>query len=704
MLLRGLRAHLLPSSATLALAFVVGAGAVAVAGASRVGHTPGAVAAMLALYGAVALAEQSARSTVERSHDIALARMRGMTGARLVGFASAPLLAVTLAGITLGSVVGVWLAGRIADGWHTPYSLRTPEVVLALALLLGAWVTVVLVAEAVVRRPLNDALSVTPRRRPASWLTAFLEILVLATAVLAVYEAHRGGHGWVPVIAPALVALAAGQVVAWLLALTPRIGRRLGVELTTRRLRRDPDPGSVVRILVAAAVLLAVTLTGGAAAAAWRDDSGHLRAGGPVVVPFRDALRAYAATLDADPHGRWLMAATSVDDLDPGHRRAYVDAARWPTVVGDYFSGTTAAGATAHMAELAAQPGPVLLRGSTVTTEVSGLAPGRSAVVALDYVSDAGNPRTQRWPVAHDGATKAPLKLCAVGCSLLTLTVQGGDVDLDHVTVGSTDLLTRPVTHRGAGPTPAVALGDSAQRALTTPGVRLGSTVDGIDGSRPAVDVLGGVEALPFVGRYGALLDLPRVLRGAVGTIPAARAVVVARSDTPASVLARLHHDGGGRATSYDSVARALASTPEARADRLALLVAIGVALVALTHLVAWLSAQVGRRRAEVAGLRAAGLPATAVRRAYLVEAGVVAGVVLVAAAIAAGTTTTTLLRPMKLVGGWAEAPPVDLGLRPWTLAVVVLGVAVVTAVSCAVVFTRFGRGARPAALRAAEG
>ena len=58
MLLRSIRAHLLTSCATLLLAFVVSAGAVGVAGAARVGHTPGAVAAMLALYGAVALAEQ----------------------------------------------------------------------------------------------------------------------------------------------------------------------------------------------------------------------------------------------------------------------------------------------------------------------------------------------------------------------------------------------------------------------------------------------------------------------------------------------------------------------------------------------------------------------------------------------------------------------------------------------------------------------
>ena len=74
MLLRNIRAHLVASCATLVLAFAVAAGAVAVDGASRSGHTPAAVAAMLALYGAVALAEQTARSTVDRIHDVALAR------------------------------------------------------------------------------------------------------------------------------------------------------------------------------------------------------------------------------------------------------------------------------------------------------------------------------------------------------------------------------------------------------------------------------------------------------------------------------------------------------------------------------------------------------------------------------------------------------------------------------------------------------
>ena len=224
MLLRSIRARLLPSLATLALAFVVAAGAVGVVGASRVGETPGAVAAMLALYGAVALAEQAARSVVDRSHDIALARLRGMHGARLVLFAAGPLLTVSLTGIAAGSAVGTLLAGRIADGWGVAYSLGSREVLVAVGVLVGAWVTIALVSGAVIRRPLSDSLSVHPHRHASSWITTFLELLLVTAAVLAVYEAHRSETSWVPTLAPALVALGAGQLVMWALAWTPATG------------------------------------------------------------------------------------------------------------------------------------------------------------------------------------------------------------------------------------------------------------------------------------------------------------------------------------------------------------------------------------------------------------------------------------------------------------------------------------------------
>ena len=663
MLLRGIRSHLVASCATLVLAFVVSAGAVGVVGASRAGDTPAAVAAMLALYGVVALAEQAARATFDRIHDVALARLRGMTGLRLVGFAAGPLLAVSLVGVVAGSTVGVLLAGRIADGWHASYSTGAREILVGVGLLLVSWATVALVAGSVIRRPLGDALSTHPRRRTGSWLTTFLEILVVAAAVLAVYEAHRRGRGWVPIVAPALVALAAGQVVAWLLLLVPRFGRRLGPALTSRRLRRDPDPASVVRILVAATVLLAVTLTGGWAAAAWRDDAARLRSGGPLVVPFTEgAVRAYAATQDADPQGRWLMAAVPIDDLRPDHRRVFVDAARWQAVVGDFMDGTSLTSATPALVALARQPDPVMLRGTTLRVDVAGFDRGGAAsgrgTVTIGYVGDPGYLVSSRVTVTKDGEVTGVLHRCAVGCSLRTLTVSGApSFEVRRVVAGSTDVLTDPVRYDGTGPDPVIAFTETAhpapglaQQALTTSGIALRATVPGLDGSDPGVRVVGRVGAVPFLGREGALLDLARVLRGAVGTVAAGHAVVVARADTPAPVLARLNRDGGGRATTYLSTRAALDATPEKRADGLALLVAVGIGLIALTHLVAWLSAQVGRRRTEVAGLRSAGVAPGSVRRAYVVESVAMGGIVLVSAAVAALVTT----RPCS--GRWTSS------------------------------------------------
>ncbi len=283
-------------------------------------------------------------------------------------------------------------------------------------------------------------------------------------------------------------------------------------------------------------------------------------------------------------------------------------------------------------------------------------------------------------------------------------------LDVRRVVAGAQDLIAGPVAVPGSGRTTLLSLDESphpspgrAMQALTTTGVTVHSTLPGIDGKAPGVRVVGTVGAVPFLGRDGSLLDLPRVIRGSVGTVAAAHSVVVARADTPDAVLARLHADGGGPPTTYSSVREAFDATSQARADGLALLVAVGVALVALTHLAAWLASQMARRRAEVAGLRAAGLLPRVVRRAYVVEALALATIVLVAAGVAAAATTTTLLRPMRLVGGWAVAPAVDLAVRPWVLTPVTVGVAAVTAVCCAVVFTRFGRSARPAALREAD-
>ena len=217
------------------------------------------------------------------------------------------------------------------------------------------------------------------------------------------------------------------------------------------------------------------------------------------------------------------------------------------------------------------------------------------------------------------------------------------------------------------------------------------------------MQVLGTVGAVPFVGRSGALLDLGRVILGAVGTVASAKPVVVARADTPPAVLAQLHSAGGGQPTTYAAVADRLDRTPQARADSLALLVAIGVGLVALTHLLAWLAGQLGGAAPRSPGC----VPPGSVRAGSAAPTSSRPRsspcIVLVAAAVAAVATTIPLLKPMELVGGWAQAPILRLQIRPLTWRGVVIGVALATALLCAFVFTRFGRAARPAALRSAD-
>ncbi len=399
------------------------------------------------------------------------------------------------------------------------------------------------------------------------------------------------------------------------------------------------------------------------------------------------------------------MAAVSVDDpTTPSARRVFVDTPRWDAVVGDFVSGTSVAAATTHMPALATQVHPLMIRSDTLSADVTAIAPGSSSAISVTFLSDAGFLRTAHLRFTGPGTVTAPLGPCAVGCSVESVKLHGSGFELASLSAGQARVLG-PTSYAGGAGQVALAPEASAKPALalTTTNVRKPTNLLGIDGTGDPVQVVGTVGAVPFVGRTGALLDLGRVLLGSVGTIASADSVVVARADTPASVLAQLKRGGGGTTTTYAAVADKLDGTPQARADSLAFLVAIGVALIALTHLLAWLAGQLGRRRAEVAGLRAAGIRPRSVRGAYLVEATFLAAIVLVAAAVAAVLTTIPLLKPMELVGGWPQAPILRLEIRPLTLATVVLGVAVVTILLCAVVFTRFGRSARPAALRSAD-
>ncbi len=87
---------------------------------------------------------------------------------------------------------------------------------------------------------------------------------------------------------PALVGLAVGQVAVWLIRVAARLavgataGRGLPGFLASRRLARVAEAATPIRLVVAAAVVGAVSVTGAQQVDDWSDDTARIRAGAAI--------------------------------------------------------------------------------------------------------------------------------------------------------------------------------------------------------------------------------------------------------------------------------------------------------------------------------------------------------------------------------------------------------------------------------------
>src|SRR6476469_7385895 len=98
---------------------------------------------------------------------------------------------------------------------------------------------------------------------------------------------------------------------------------------------RRSDTVFGTRLVIAAAVVTAVTASATTAVQAWQDEATRLSLGGPRQFSVDDgALAAYNASRAADPDGRWLMAMVGVPDGSEPYRRVFADTSRWDAVVG----------------------------------------------------------------------------------------------------------------------------------------------------------------------------------------------------------------------------------------------------------------------------------------------------------------------------------------------------------------------------------
>lgn len=747
------------------LGTVVVAGCLVAARFSELTGIPAGSVGVLLLLGVVALSVQAAASARSRRSEIALAQIRGRHGVRLFAYVLTEpvtvLLLATVAGVLLGRLVirlaaDRWLetaageAERIGRlGWWTVGIAVSAGVAAVLA---GSW--------RILREPLVEQLDPGHRPRPSATVILFGQTVVIVAAVIAAFQAtqHPGMRGgWAGIVNPALLSpillgLAAGQLAAWGLrssaALAARRSRgpeRLGAFLAVRRLARRSDTVVGTRLMIAAAVVTAVTASATNAVAVWQDESTRLSLGGPRQYPVDSgALAAYQASHLADPAGRWLMAMVSAPDASEPYRRVFADTDRWQRVVGDFLEGTGAGSVSDQTARLqVGRPIDVAAgeQASVVFTNRSLLGVSQ-VMVTLNYATSAGSIQPVSFrperPSSGAGVTTVTTRLegCDDGCSVVGLSVEGRRprgrarfVDITTIDFAGQSLLSRarwitlpsestvgsgqradrlkvglnyfgdPTDFHPAGATQRLA-------ALTTPGLSLDSSRKGaiayaVDGSEHLVEEVGHVTALPMIGRTGALLDLPRAMAGGGSTLAAGRAVIVARGDTPVTVLKALGSSGAvGEPRTFTSSLERAQRRPEVQGVRLYTLMSLFAALIAFVGLAAALSGQRLERQREAASLRVTGVRARHIRAAHRREAlwlAVWAGVAVGATGWLAARLT---LEGLALVPQTAYSPVLEGDPRWSTVAAVAVGAGLLVGLVTWGVNHRIARSSPPSLLR----
>lgn len=601
---------------------VVVGGAVTVLQFAEAAGTSPWLTAPLLLLGAVAVPSIGAELAVARREEVGLARLRGIHGARLWRFLLVePLLAITL-GALLGLAVGA--AGTLfaTSTWLDGSALAIDRpALLAAAGIAGAGLVIVgLSAGAALREPLAAQVSARRRPRRATTLAVFLSVLVLVGAGVAAYRSRTGDGepDLLVLLGPALVGLALGQVAIWVVriaarGLTPATERRgLGAFLAARRLARADDLVTPIRLVVAAAVVGSLALSGALAVSGWTAEQAAVEVPGARTIDASElgAMGAVDLTERADPEGRHLLATAIVrNETRLPERRAYVDAARWDDVVGDFYDETPARAASDAVSRLDTGMAPVQVAGDRLDVTMTGLevpgvrtfrgpdgqdvrVGGGRVVLTLSFVSAANTSGAVavNLAVPDDGtpvSRSVRVRACAEGCVVTGLSIDrdsNGLLDdsdfvvlVEELALGDDDLLAEAWTPdpssvesalnnrfiRSYEPPDVIAVNraDGLQLALL-PGVPLALDLDlgpaGVpvlvaDEDAPQALDLGGDDRVTEV--LGVARSMPLV--GTVGTLADIRASAVGSGPTVPSAEVQIVAADGTPQSVLDQVAAA---------------------------------------------------------------------------------------------------------------------------------------------------
>ncbi len=629
----------------------------------------------------------------------------GMTEPLLILVAAAPV------GVVLGSLAARTLARRwLVPDLPVPFTLASG--LSAAGVLIATALVAAGVVRIAVSEPLSAQIAGDRRPTRPGRVALVARLTLLAAAFAALVAAWSRSKPAAPdatdLALPLLLATGVGLLTSLALLLAGTLWirwsarrRSLSSYVAARTVRRRHEGTQVVLPVTAALTVAVFTVGMSAAASTWRTSVAATQVGAGL--SFRTTLsinRAVGLTEQLDPRGRWLMAAAvdipSYDFTTPTILpRVVVDTSRLARV-GSWPAQWTPGRSAAEVArELGPRRPPVVLKGRRLSVTVTNHVDGGYATLGptLTVLDDNGALRQiATGPFARGRSTSTvPLRHCRTGCRVETIAFGGPDalVEAMHGTASIDDLTVDGQAvpgmldrgwHRDVSPVgarqavvggPVVANGRMTLRfrahgpgsyAAVSPddapaavpllwgrtAVQRPSLSTGAGGLFP-VRSIGTAESMPFRGPSGMMMDFTSYIRNASLGTGDTQVSILARADTPASVLRGLAAHGMRTPETEASAKHVLDQDAFALALRLYAVVAGLVIGLAVAGLTASLAVQVPVRRRDAASLRVVGVARRSVVVAVVAEFMIVLGSAVLAGIVAGGLAQYVVVRSVTL-------------------------------------------------------
>ena len=697
-----------------------------------------------------------------RLPELALASLRGLNRRRMWQLGLSEPTTLLVISVPLGAAVGLAMSVGLVRWWlipDLPVPLPAVAIITGATVVLATAVVAVLAVGLVLRVTLSDQLTGVRRPRRTSRAGVVLQLVLVATALAVLASKLSAGAPGDPditdLVLPVLLAVVAGLGATRLTAAAAswwtrrrRRSRSLPSFVAARAISRRQE-GTLVVLPVTAAIAICVFGAGVYdSASQWRTSVAATIA--PAQVVWRSPLPMAGTvdlTHDVDPDGEYLMAATTIVTQGPSFTIA--DTPRLTRVAAWQPQWTPGVGTQEITDALIPRATVPLVRGERVglTLARDTIPFGETLTVELRLDAPDGEVHSAFVGPFEQGTSTAETETpyCKRGCRLTAITIGGpasvpvameGDLRLSALTADG-----QPVAGAVEGAGWQAAPRASAEDGLTGVSTEDGAievTVDSPDkriiaqlvsgGLPPALPVVKGVDArttaqggaalaqssdfpvdpvvvarsVPLLGPNGLLIDYETVTIGRqIFEQQSSPVLVLARSDTPESMIEELQARGMTLGTTLAAERRTLDQSAYALALRLYAVVAALVLLMALAGLFVSTAVQLPARRRDAASLRVVGVPRRSVMSAVLRELAFVLGSTALAG-LAAGTLAQyVVLRTVTL--GYVEkltTPALVAAIDPARLAVLAALAALLFGGIAVLSSALTVRGARGATLR----